>query len=120
MSESYYRHMREKGHVRSLPLGSEREKKGYVRIKTAQPNVWKYKQVFVWEQANGRLPEGHVVIFADKNTRNFALENLIAVSRKELLVMNRRGFIYKDRELTKAGNLLAKLSIIIRKRAHGG
>ena len=101
-------------HPRSIPIGSEHEKKGYIRIKVAEPNVWKYKHVFLWEQLHGVLPKGQVIIFADKNNRNFAPDNLIAVTRKELIVMNKCGLIYDNADATRAGKTIADIKIKIR------
>ena len=116
MSEAYYKHI----HPRCRPIGSEGVKKGYVRVKIAQPNEWKYKHVLVWEKLNGKLPDGHIVIFADRNKRNFDADNLIAITRKELVVMNRKRMIQDNPEATKAGKLIARLSIKIRDRTIRG
>ena len=88
-SEAYYRNMYKNGHIRCRPVGSEQLKKGYIRVKTAQPNVWKYKQVHIWETENGMsVPAGSVVVFKDGNNRNFAIDNLLMLSRGELAIMN--------------------------------
>ena len=63
----------------------------------------------VWEQNNGPIPDGYVVIFADRDKSNFDINNLVLVSRSELLVMNRNNLILDDRELTKTGVMLAKV-----------
>lgn len=96
-----------------VPIGSERiTKDGYVQIKVQEGQFqrnWKGKHVIIWEEHNGPLPEGHTVIFADGDIRNFDPTNLISVSRRELLLMNRQGLIKEDPELTKTGALVAKL-----------
>ena len=98
-------------HPRSVPIGFENVKKGYIRVKISQPNIWRYKHIIIWEMHHGPLPKDHIVIFADKNKRNFNIDNLIAISRKELAVINRRGFIFEDSEITKVGVILAKIQI---------
>ena len=73
-------------------IGDEMEYRGNVWVKVAKganpenarsiykSGLWQKKQNLVWEQANGQpLPEGHVVMFADNNRRNFDPENLVAV-----------------------------------------
>lgn len=81
-----------KGHLpvnRTLPVGSEAtEKGGYLYVKVAMPNVWKSKHQLIWEQHNGPMPKGHVIVFRDRNIRNFDPENLMLISRAELAVMN--------------------------------
>ncbi len=52
---------------------------------------------------------GHKVIFADKNKRNFNLDNLILVADSEALIMNTNKLIYEEAELTKTGALIAKI-----------
>lgn len=52
---------------------------------------------------------GHKVIFADRNKRNFDLDNLILVTDSEALIMNTNKLIYEDAELTKTGSLIAKV-----------
>ena len=42
----------------------------------------------IWEQYNGTLPEGFVVIHLDGNKYNDDISNLKAISRKELLQLN--------------------------------
>jgi hypothetical protein len=94
------------------PIGSERIIQGYVEIKIAH-NVWERKHTSIWKAANGKVPKGHVVIFADGNKRNFAPDNLLLVSRAELAVMNRIGLISTHKELTKAGKTIADLKMLI-------
>lgn len=71
-----------------VPVGTESLVKGYVKIKVAEPNVWKFKQRYVWEQHHGEIPKGYLIIFKDKNRFNFAIENLEKVSKKEHRLRN--------------------------------
>lgn len=94
----------------SKPLGSERVKgNGYIYTKVANPNIWKPKHRVIWENNFGPIPEGHFIIFADSNKRNFNLDNLILVSKKELLILNKEHLIKSDTELTKIGVTIAKV-----------
>ena len=103
----------------NLPLnhkkvGSERvDRDGYTLIKVAEPNQWKLKHRVIWEQVNGPIPKGYSLIFADKDKTNMSLDNLILVSRKELMVINKRKLIKDDAELTKSGVNLSKLLVKI-------
>jgi hypothetical protein len=89
---------------------------GYVVIKTADPSVWKYKHVVIWEKDRGPVPKGHVIMFADGNKLNLRLSNLLMVSKKEIGVMNRCGLISTQKELTKTGKLIADIKILISER----
>jgi hypothetical protein len=105
-----------------LPVGSERiSKDGYVEVKIAEPHVWKGKHVILWERANGPVPKGCAIIFGDRDSRNFAPANLIRVSRRELLYLNRKGLIQPDTDLTQAGVNVAKVAVTIfeRKKKRG-
>jgi len=61
---------------------------GYLKVKVAEPNRWKFLHRKTWEDANGPIPKGHAVIFRDGNRKNCALENLELVSRGELANRN--------------------------------
>jgi len=102
------------------PIGSRRTQTNgshnYLVVKTANPGKWEKLHRVIWEKANGKVPKGHIVIFANGNNRDFALDNLLLVSRRELAVMNRRGLISPHRELTITGKAVAALKIAINKR----
>lgn len=82
---------------------------GYVKTKIAEPNVWEYKHKLIWKEKNGPIPEGHSVIFADGNRLNLSIDNLLLVSKAELLMLNRRRLISEDSELTKTGLNVVKV-----------
>jgi len=103
------------------PVGSERIDCGYIVVKVSSRKYagnrnWKRKHEAIWEKANGKVPKGHVVIFADGNNRNFDLDNLLPVSRGELFVMNRLGLISADKDLTAVGKTIADIKLLIGKR----
>ncbi|SFF22722.1 HNH endonuclease [Paenibacillus algorifonticola] len=104
-----------------VPVGSERVNSDeYVDIKIADPNKWRGKHLIVWEQQNERsVPEGHAVIFGDGNKRNFEPDNLILLTRGQLAIMNRRGLIKKDADLTRTGIIMADLIGKISERTRG-
>jgi hypothetical protein len=105
------------------PIGSERviphsPGVGYVEVKTGH-HTWERKHTVIWKKTNGKVPKGHVVIFADGNNRNFALNNLMLVSKAELGVMNRIGLISSNKKLTEVGKTIADIKIAIGKRKRG-
>jgi hypothetical protein len=87
-----------------------------VRVKTRNPRTWKFKHRLIWEKAHGKIPRDHVVLFADGDKLNFALNNLLLVSRRELSVMNKQGLICNHRDLTLAGKAIADIKILIADR----
>jgi hypothetical protein len=99
------------------PIGAERRNGyGYVEVKIAHPNMWKSKHAVIWEKANGPVPKGKIIIFADGNKMNFDLENLLMISRGELATMNRNSLIYNNTVFTKAGKLVADIKMLTNKR----
>jgi hypothetical protein len=110
------------------PLWSERViREGYLEISvpernpyTGFPTRFKGKHVWIWEQAHGPVPEGHVVIFRDCDNRNFALDNLLLVSRTELLVLNLHDYKNHPAETRPSVLALAKLEAKARIRTRPG
>lgn len=93
-----------------LPVGSERVNgDDYIDIKIADPNKWRGKHILAWEEHNGPLPKGHAVIFGDGNRRNFEPNNLILVSRQQLLILNKKKLIQNDADLTRTAVIIADL-----------
>ena len=91
-------------------VGSERvTKDGYIEVKVKNPNVWRLKHSVIWEKENGPVPKGHAIMFADGNKQNFDINNLLLVSRAQLLFMVTKKLRKNDIELTKAGLNIAKV-----------
>lgn len=98
-----------------LPIGTISKKHGgYYIIKVADPDVWKLLHIYIWEQANGPLPENHCVIFLDGDRSNCKLENLMLVTRGEHAIMNRFNLRGSTPELNTAGVLTARTIHTIR------
>jgi len=100
------------------PLWSERisTKNGFIEMKvpernpyTGTPTRYKCKHVWVWEQANGPVPKGYVVAFVDGDTLNCDPENLMLLTRAELLAANLHGYKDQPVELKPSVLALAKL-----------
>lgn len=105
-----------------VPIGTERvdAKDGYIYVKIQDGHLnrnWKQKHVLIWEQHNGSVPEGHCIIFGDGNKRNFDINNLICVSRKQLARLNQNGLIQNDADLTRTGIVVADMMAKISERS---
>lgn len=91
------------------PVGDERvDDNGYVLVKISDERFggkdnWRMKHRLVWEKENGPIPEGHSVIFGDGDKRNFDIDNLICITKGQLVGLNRGGLIKEDAELTRVG-----------------
>ena len=107
------------------PVGSEYVgKDGYVMVKVAErpakpgsKDNWRLKHKHVWEQANGsEVPRGHVVMFKDRDTRNFDPANLACVRRGVMQRMNflahgNPGMRWRDAETFDAVRAVAELDM---------
>lgn len=105
-----------------VPVGTERESKdGYIVIKFREKAVvpmskdnWKLKHVWVWEQANGPLPEGHCVYFADGDKRNFEPDNLVAVPQSlvgQINLLKADGTEWHDADSLRAVMAMAEIRV---------
>ena len=74
------------------PVGSERVNvDGYIEIKIADPSKWEMKNRVIWEEHNGEIPQGKLVIFRDNNPLNCNIDNLLLISKGENMKMNSIG-----------------------------
>lgn len=64
-------------------LGTEYENQGYLFVKVTHDGradkKWKLKHRVVWESVHGKIPEGHIILFLDGDTKNCDIENLACV-----------------------------------------
>lgn len=96
------------------PIGSERINVcGYTEVKVEEPNKWRPKHQVVWEREYGKIPKQHVIIFADGNKQNFDLDNLVCVSRQELVRLNNNQMTLTNKEVTQTYIGIVKLQIAI-------
>ena len=89
--------------------GYERyDKDGYVMIRVNE-GKFRLKHRVIWEQHNGLIPKGMIVIFRDKNRLNFDIKNLELISRQEGIKRNRiTNYPPELRNLIKLNNKLKK------------
>ena len=93
-------------------VGSERiTRDGYIEIKIAEPNKWDLKHRVIYEKHHGPIENGDAIIFLDGNKLNTDINNLKAVSRHQLLVLNKNKLIKNNPELTNAGINIANILI---------
>jgi len=106
------------------PVGTERvDRDGYVLIKVSDKGAWherwRHKHKVIWEEGNGPIPKGSVLIFLDRDKQNITLENLQLITQAQLARMNQNKLFYQNPELTKTGvviaNIYAKMGALNRK-----
>ena len=107
-----------KGHipVNHRSIGSERkDEDGYIYVKVAEPRTWKLKHRVLWEENNGPIPKGYVVIFKDGNRENITLKNLALVSRSESAELSSKSLWSNNSALTEAGINVIRIRNVVRK-----
>lgn len=105
------------------PIGHEYIKDGYVMVKTEETpygSNYKPKHRVLWEEANGPVPEGCILMFLDGNKQNCALENIELVTREELGIMIRLNLRSEFAEITKTGILIARVIAAMEKKRRNG
>lgn len=97
----------------TLPLYSERRDVNGIKIKVGKDKGyrgWIQKSVYVWEQAHGKIPDTHTIVYLDGDKYNCNLENLQIVKKDVALEMTRRGLRFDNPILTEHGIKVATLS----------
>ena len=103
-----------------LPVGSEVVRyDGYVQVKVANPDVWKLKHRLLWEEVNGPIPEGKVLIFLDGDKTNCSIENLALATKRELLDLSKEGLRFENAEATRTGLNIVKVMAKVNKLKKG-
>lgn len=101
-----------KGHIphNHVPVGTEAMTTvGYLKIKVAEPNRWRYKHIMEWEKHRGKVPVGCMISFKDGNHYNCSIENLMCLARSENAILNRQKLRSESAEQTETAVILAKL-----------
>ena len=91
-----------------------------VNMEGDQWTRWKLLHRYVWEQHNGPIPDGMVITFKDGDPMNCDIGNLMMVSKGEMIMMIRKGYISEDPELTETALNLVRLQQTAKsKEKHG-
>jgi hypothetical protein len=101
-----------------VPIGSFRvSKDGYLERKvTDDPSLaparrWVGVHRLNWEAAHGPIPDGHCVCFIDGDPLNAELDNLVLLSRRELVWLNKTRLGAVPAELRPAAIATAKVVV---------
>ncbi|MEJ1487194.1 MAG: HNH endonuclease signature motif containing protein [Candidatus Sedimenticola sp. (ex Thyasira tokunagai)] len=101
------------------PIGSERvTTEGYMQRKMTDtgypPKDWVAIHTLLWEEHNGPIPKGHVVVFKNGNKLDVRIDNLELISRTELM---RRNTVHNlPKELVQVVQLKGAVTRQINKR----
>lgn len=101
------------------PIGSERMMDGYLQRKVTDTGDsirdFVSVHVLVWQEHNGPIPSGHIVVFKDRNRANAVIGNLECISRSTL--MRRNAYQNLPKELAQLIQLRGVLNHQINKRS---
>lgn len=100
---------------KAAPGDVSKKKDDYQYIKM-ENGTWRLYHHYLWEQAHGPIPPGHMVTFLDGNTQNTDLNNLALISRTEQMHLMKDDLRFDNPELTKTGILIAKVKIAAGKK----
>lgn len=95
-----------------LPVGSEIiDGEGYHKVKVADPKTWKFKHRLIWEEHNGEIPKGGIVVFVDGDRDNLDIGNLMMLTRKEQVRANQDDVWSLPKPLRRTALLAVKLKV---------
>ena len=102
--------------INEMPIGTVRvNKEGYLLRKKQMTGSlwerWEHVHRTVWEEHNGPIPEGMMIIFKDGNRQNCDINNLMLVSKRENGALNKLGLRSEDPDLTETGLLVTRLRL---------
>jgi hypothetical protein len=86
-------HLGGRGAQLRQPIGTERlSKEGYLQRKVNDDRVfckrWRFVHVMVWEEANGPVPQSHVIGFKNGDKTDIRPDNLECIHRRVLMQRN--------------------------------
>lgn len=81
---------------------------------------WEFLHRAVWEEHNGPIPEGMVIIFKDNDKLNCDIENLMLVTKGESCTLTMLGYRFEDPDLTQAGLGVVRLKQAAAKKKKKG
>jgi hypothetical protein len=69
-----------------VPIGTEQLREGYLWRKVTDNggrHDWRQVHVMLWEQHNGPIAKGLILVFRDRNKQNIQIDNLELITRAE-------------------------------------
>jgi hypothetical protein len=112
-------HLSGRAALNKKPVGFERTSKdGYLERKINDDlpfnKRWRAVHIIEWEKVNGPLPEGHALVFINKDKSDIRLDNLELVTRAEL--MRRNTYHNYGKEIAQVIQLKGQITRQINKR----
>lgn len=102
----------QKGHLLNTAAdGDERERtmNGYTYMYRRVDGKFIPRARAVWQQENGNIPDGAVIVHIDNDRLNDSIENLMLVTKGEVLELSKMGYMSLEGEMKIAAFELVKL-----------
>lgn len=107
--------------VNHREVGSERiNVDGYIEIKVAEPNRWRFKHRIIWEQVYGEIPKGYNVQFKNHNPQDCRIENLYLICRADQLAKENSYWAKYPKEIQELIHLKGLVNRAIHKAEKNG
>lgn len=84
----------------------------YVMIKIPGKPKLVYKHVWLWENENGKVKKGYVVIFKDGDPENCVIDNLLCITMQENMLRNSTRHDYPEQLIPKYAKLAQAKKLI--------
>lgn len=110
-----------KGHIpiNASPIGAERMYQGYTQVKVSSQK-WELKQRVMYEKYhNVKLKPQDVVIFLNRDKKDFSKENLYLIDRETQMYMAKNNLWSGDPELNKTAVKIAEIYKMAYKKQRG-
>lgn len=101
---------------RKYVVGDEFLRNGLVYVMT-ESGKSRNKAALIWESHNRPLADDEVVTFLDQDRRNFDIENLVVLTKKESGYLGRRKLLTTDPEQTMLNIIHYRTLSVLRERA---
>lgn len=97
------------GRQRAVPIGTIRKTVNatYIKVSDVATGItgyaapdWIPLQQKIWEDYNGKMPDGHMICFLDCNKENFSIENLCCIDRRISAILARNKWYSDNPEIT--------------------
>ena len=90
-------------------------KDGYIVVQVAEPNKhtgyhnsYQLKHRWIWEQANGPIPENHIISFKNGDKTDCRIDNLELITMAENAIRNKMSYSDLSEEIKTIGSPVSK------------
>lgn len=101
------------------PVGTIKQKEGDSNYCIKAEDGWHELGRYIWEQHHGTIPEGHYVVFLNRDPSDARIENLALVPKGVVGAMNFNNMWHEDADLNKAHLMVMLLERMVKGQNNG-